>query len=63
MYLINKTRNGKRRLFKREENRRNEYIVNGKIWAASNCQERLNSYTEVLEKEVTVFNVWWVQNG
>ncbi|CEP14832.1 hypothetical protein [Parasitella parasitica] len=56
MSLINKTYNGRRRLFAKEIDRRNYYIMQRSEWAvkhwrASLCQQRLNSYANVLQRE------------
>lgn len=61
MSLINKTYNGRRRLFADEIKRRNRYIEKGgdwvvKQWKASLCQQRLNSYADVLQREVRLIN-------
>ncbi|CEP16465.1 hypothetical protein [Parasitella parasitica] len=56
MSLINKTYNGRRRLFAKEIDRWNYYITQRSYWAvkhwrASLCQQRLNSYANVLQRE------------
>ena len=61
MSLINKTYNGRRRLFTDEIKRRNRYIEKGgdwvvKQWKASLCQQRLNSYADVLQREVRLMD-------
>lgn len=52
--LVNKTRNGIRRLFKTEIKRKNSYLVKGKMSQANMCDQRLKTYTKVLEREVNM---------
>ncbi|CAO3651316.1 unnamed protein product [Mucor fragilis] len=49
--LINKTRNGRRRLFRKEQQRKQKYERKGNPRAAERCQVRLDTYQEVLERE------------
>ncbi|KAL7325933.1 hypothetical protein PS15p_208349 [Mucor circinelloides] len=49
--LINMTRNGRRRLFRKEEENMEKYLKKGNTRSAELCQMRLNTYREVLERE------------
>ncbi|KAG1124605.1 hypothetical protein G6F42_009473 [Rhizopus arrhizus] len=49
--LINKTRNGRRRLFRNEQQRKKKYEDKGNTRAAERCQVRLDTYREVLARE------------
>ncbi|CAO3650614.1 unnamed protein product [Mucor fragilis] len=49
--LINKTRNGRRRLFRKEQQRKQKYERKGNTRAAKRCQVRLNTYREVLVRK------------
>ncbi|EPB84660.1 hypothetical protein HMPREF1544_08603 [Mucor circinelloides 1006PhL] len=49
--LINKTRNGRRRLFRNEQQRKKKHEDKGNTRAAERCQVRLDTYREVLARE------------
>lgn len=51
--LINKTRNGRRRLFKNEEKKIKIYEEKGLIHSAELCRDRIETYRRILSKEVS----------
>jgi len=53
--LINMTRNSRRRLFRKEEKKLEKYQSKGNTTAAERCQVRLDTYREMLAREVSVF--------
>lgn len=55
--LLRMTRNGRRRLFANEEKKRTKYLQKGKELSADLCQRRLDTYRQVLEREVNIFQL------
>ncbi|CAO3641184.1 unnamed protein product [Mucor fragilis] len=53
--LINKTRNGRRRLFRKQQKKKQKYERKGNTREAQRCQVRLDTYREVLAREVSVY--------
>ncbi|CAO3647839.1 unnamed protein product [Mucor fragilis] len=52
--LINKTRNGRRRLFRKEQQKKQKYESKGNTRAVERCQVRLDTYREALAREQPV---------
>ncbi|KAI8643658.1 hypothetical protein BD408DRAFT_414343 [Parasitella parasitica] len=55
--VLNKTRNGRRKLFSDEKKLKAKYEEKGKHEAADMCQVRIDTYEQVLKREVGV--VWF----